>query len=370
MKLNMKIKSVEIYKADIAFNEPFKIAIMEFSAANSIIVRIHTDSGIYGMGEANPSTGITGDDQEIGFAGAVLIAKHILGKSPLDIEARMTEINHLLLHNSCIRSAFDMALYDIVGKASGLPLYHLLGGGSRTLVTDQTIGIDHPEVMAEKAMGFCKEGFPAIKVKLGTNKEDDINRVKAIRESIGDQIPIRIDANQGWNFSTAVAVLRQIEKYEIEYCEQPLKRWDYENMGRLRQITTIPIMADESLFDEHDAFKLAQGGYCDLFNIKLAKSGGLHTALKINAIAESAGIPCMVGCMNETRLGLTAAAHLVSARPNIRFADLDGHFFHQKDLATGGCTYRGGEITLPDAPGIGADIDSGFLDSCEKIQIS
>ena len=219
--------------------------------------------------------------------------------------------------------------------------------------------------MVQKAIEFQQLGFKAIKVKLGTNKNDDIERIVKIREAVGSKIPIRIDANQGWNYPTALTVLQGLEPYGIEYCEQALAHWDYENASRLRQNTNIPIMADESLFDHHDALKLISNGSCDYFNIKLAKSGGIHTALKINAIGEAAGIPCMLGCMNETRLGLTAAAHVISARPNIIFTDLDGHLFLKEDPIIGGAQYNVGEITLPETPGHGADVDPEFLKKLE-----
>jgi len=370
MKGKMKIVSIDIYKADIPFHEPFRIAIMEIVSAKSLFVRINTDAGIYGFGEANPTWGITGETQEIDLAGAVDLAKLLIGKDPLAIEERMREINRFLVHNSTIRSAFDMALYDILGKTAGLPLYAVFGGEKRTFFSDNTIGIADPDYMAEKARSYKERGFKAIKVKLGTTAREDIKRIEKIRKAIGEGLPIRIDANQGWDYHTAVTVLRALEPMGIEYCEQPVAHWDYENMRRVRKKTTIAIMADESLFDHHDAIKLASMGCCDYFNIKLAKSGGLHTALKINAIAEGAGIRCMVGCMTETRLGLTAGAHLVSARPNIRYADLDGCFMLKEDPIMGGASYsEGGEITLPDDPGIGADIDHTFLKRCEVITI-
>lgn len=365
MKKRLKITSVDIYKANIPFHEPFRIAIMEVKSAQSVFIKINTNEGIYGMGEASPFWAITGETQAISFAGAVDLAKLVLNKDPLSIEERMREIDKFLIHNSTLRSAFDMALYDIVGKSAGLPLYSVLGGGKRSFWTDNTIGIADPEYMAEKALRYKNEGFKAIKVKLGTTKAQDVERITKIREVIGKELPIRIDANQGWDYKTAVLTLQALEPMDIEYCEQPIAHWDYENMRRLRQKTSIAIMADESLFDHHDAFKLASVGCCDFFNIKLAKSGGIHTALKINAIAEGAGIRCMVGCMTETRLGLTAAAHLVSARPNIQYADLDGYLMLKEDPIVGGALYNVGEITLPDTPGIGADIDPDFLKKCE-----
>ncbi|MEW6651961.1 MAG: dipeptide epimerase [Bacteroidota bacterium] len=366
----LKIKNVEIYKADIPFYEPFRIAIMEITAAQSVFIKINTDDGIYGMGEANPYWGITGETQSMNLAASVDLAKIILGKDALNIEERNREMNKYLAFNSTIRSAFDMALYDIIGKAAGLPLYSLLGGGKRSFWTDNTISIGEPEYVAKKAVDYKNQGFQAIKVKLGTTKELDVARIHAIRNAIGDSLPIRIDANQGWDYHTALNTLKALEKYSIEYCEQPIAHWDYENMKKLREGTSIAIMADESLFDHHDAYKLAAGGCCDYFNIKLSKSGGIHNALKINAVAEAAGIKCMLGCMTETRLGLSAAAHVISARPNIKYADLDGYLFMKEDPIIGGAQYNVGEITITDTPGHGADVDPEFLKSCQVILVN
>ena len=363
------ITGIDIFKSNIKLKEPFKIAIMEIESSQSVFIRIHTNTGLYGIGEANPYWGITGETQSINMAGAVDLAKIILHKNPLNIEERLNEIRSFLVHNSTIHSAFDMALYDLLGKAANLPLYSLIGGGKRSFWTDNTIGIKEPEEVAHKALEYKNLGFKAIKVKLGTSFHKDTQRICRIREVIGDELPIRIDANQGWDYQTAVKILTALEPMGIEYCEQPLACWDFQNMRRLRENTSIAIMADESLFNHHDAFKLAVMGCCDYFNIKLSKSGGLHTALKINAIAESAGISCMVGCMTETRLGLTAAAHLVSALSNIKFADLDGHMMLKEDPIIGGCQYNIGAINLPDIPGHGADIDPDFLKQCDCVQI-
>ncbi len=369
MKEKLEITSIDIYKSDIELKEPFKIAIMEISASQSVFIKINTNQAFYGTGEANPFWAITGETQSINLAGAVDLAKLLLHKNPLNIEERMREIDRFLVHNSTLRSAFDMALHDILGKVAGLPLYALLGGGKRSFWTDNTIGIAEPDEVAKKAVEYKNQGFQAIKVKLGTTIDMDTKRIKKIREAIGDELPIRVDANQGWDYNTAINTLNALEPMGIEYCEQPIAHWDYENMRRIRQNTSIAIMADESLFDHHDAFKLASMGCCDYFNIKLAKSGGIHTALKINAIGEGAGIQGMVGCMTETRLGLTAGAHLVSALPNVKFADLDGYLMLKEDPIIGGAQYNVGEINLPDTPGHGADIDPDFLKLCECTQI-
>ena len=367
---DLRIAGVEIFRGTIPMVAPFRIALGVITEADFLFVRIATDAGVTGWGEATPFAPITGDTQAINAAAAVDLARLIVGKDPLDIEGRVAEMARFLAFNSSVRAAFDMALDDAAGKVAGLPLYALLGGGRRSLTTDVTIGIAEPEAMARKAAELEASGVPAIKVKLGTTAAEDVRRIETIRAAIGNELPLRIDANQGWDFPTAVTVLSRLASSGIEYCEQPIARWDHENLERLRQRVSIPLMADESVFDHHDAFRLAAGGCCDFFNIKLAKSGGIRTALKIDAVAEACGARCMLGCMLETRLGLTAAAHLASARPNIRYVDLDSHYQITEDPIRGGASWERGVIELPTAHGIGAEVDPGFLERCERVAVS
>ncbi len=367
----MRVVKVTVYKANILLVAPFRIALGVTEVAENFFVRIETDEGIHGWGEGSPFPAIVGETQRICLAAARDMARLLIGKDPLDIEARLREISSFLPHNTTARSAFDMALYDILGKAAGLPLYRLFGGSPRELFTDDTIGIDDPAAMAEKAVKFKEEGFRAIKVKLGTTPEEDIERVRRIREAIGSDIPIRVDANQGWDRNAAIKALRGIEDLGVQYCEQPVAAGDLAAMRAVREKTQIPIMADESLFDVHDALELIRAEACDYLNIKLSKSGGLHMALKIAAVAEAARMGCMVGCMSETRLALTAAAHLAAARPIVRFTDLDSALTHTVDPIVGGMEYgEGGRITLPEGPGLGAEVDPAFLKKCESFTVS
>jgi L-alanine-DL-glutamate epimerase-like enolase superfamily enzyme len=366
----LRITGIDIFQAKIPMVAPFRIAIGVISEGEYLFIRINTDGGVSGWGEATPTPMITGDTQAINAAAAASLAKLMLGKDPLDIEARVTEMGRFLAFNTSVRAAFDIALHDVAGRAAGLPLYTLLGGGKRQLETDMTIGLNEPAKMAERALELKRSGVSAIKVKLGTTADEDVERINRIRETIGDELPLRVDANQGWDLPTAVTVLRRLESSGIEYCEQPIAHWNLDGFRRLRERVSIPIMADESVFDHHDAFKLTAGGCCDYLNIKLAKSGGIHTALKINDVAEACGVKCMLGCMMETRLALTAAAHLVSARPNIRYADLDGHFELKEDPIAAGARWEGGKITLPDEPGIGAEVDPAFLERCDHAVVA
>lgn len=365
----MRITSIDIYQADIPLHEPFRIAIMTMESARNIFIRIETDEGVGGWGESSPYWKLCGETQEIDLAAARDLALLIKGADPCDIEARITDLEGYLAHNTQIIAAFDMALYDIAARAAGMPLYRYLGGGKKPMTTDLTIGIDTPESMARKALEIVHRGFPAVKVKLGTTTADDISRVQKIRQAIGPVIPIRVDANQGWDYPTAAAVLTTVQQYGVEYCEQPVPHWDLDALTRLRAVTTVPIMADESVFDHHDAYRLCRADACDYLNIKLSKSGGIRNALAINAVAEAAGKACMIGCMMESRLGLSAAAHFASARRNVKFFDLDTALLLKEDPVVGGFSYAGAAIELTDDPGLGCDVDPAYLNRWNKVTI-
>ncbi|GAB4027189.1 mandelate racemase/muconate lactonizing enzyme family protein [Spirosoma gilvum] len=365
----MKITQINLYRYDIPLKAPIAISLGTIEHARNILVEMQTDESITGWGEGSPFWMIVGETQESGLAAAKDMAKLLLGLNPLDIEGCLNALTRYLPGHITTRSAFDMALYDIAAKAARMPLYQFLGGSKRQLVTDETIYINTPERMVEDALRIQAKGADAIKVKLGTNLRDDIKRVEAIRTAIGDTIPIRTDANQGWDVVTASGVLRTIGDWNVQYCEQPIKRHDIRSLRQLRQTSTVPIMADESLFDATDAIRLVREEAVDYFNIKLSKSGGIWDALKINAIAEAAGIPCMIGCMSESRLALTANAHFASARQNVRFYDLDACFEHAIDPVYGGITYNGYQIDLPETPGIGAEVDTDFLKKCRMYNV-
>lgn len=366
---NLQIEKIEIIKLNIELKEPITISLGSFYQTNNIVIKIYANSGMTGIGESSPEKHITGETQSSEFETARYLATVLRKKNPLAIEDRLHEINRALHGNFTIKSAFDMALYDLLAKEAGMPLYKLLGGGNtREIHTDMTVYLGTAEKMAAQALEYKNEGFPTIKIKLGTSTGDDIARIKAIRDAIGYELPLRIDANQGWDTVTAIKTLKALEPFRIEHCEEPIAHWNNRDLVRVRKHSPIPIMADESVFDHRDAFRLASMGACDYFNIKLAKSGGIHNALKIIAIGEAAGIKSQVGCMTESRYALTALTHIVAAKNNIAWFDLDSCLSHAEDPVTGGIQYQGrGKWILPETPGIGADFDPDFLDGMEKV---
>jgi o-succinylbenzoate synthase len=365
----MIITHTEIYRFSIPM-EPFTIATGTMEFAQNIFIKIYTDSGIFGVGEGSAFPMIVGETQDTMLKMAQDFAKIWKGKNPLDIIERMDELNLYVPFNTTCKSAFDMALYDIAAKNANLPLYKFLGGEKRKVITDMTIGIDLPENMAKTAIKHVKNGCTIIKIKLGKNITDDLERVKQIRKAVGDDITLRLDANQGWNFEEAIAVLKDLAAFEIEFCEQPMRTWYDDFLPDLIKLSPIKITADESCFSHHDARKLIDTKSCDYINIKFAKSGGINEALKIYEMASMHNIPCMIGSMLETRLALTANLHFALACAKIQFFDLDTCLLgHLVDPVIGGLTYKGFELFVNDEIGLGVDVDPAFLNNCEKFVV-
>lgn len=362
----MIITKIEIYRLSIPM-EPFVIATGTMDYAQNTFVRIYTDTDLYGVGECSAFPMIVGETQNTCLALAQDFAVIWKGKDPLAIEERLAELDLYIAGNATIKSAFDMALYDLAAKHAGLPLYKFLKGQPREIITDITLGIASPEEMAEKALVLKNEGAFALKVKLGKTPQEDIARIKAIRRAVGFDIPIRIDANQGWTYEGAVEALQGLEAYKIQFCEQPMRSYNDHLLPELRTQTIVPIMADESVYNQYDAERLCKNDACDFINIKFSKSSGIHEALKIQAVAAEYNIPCMIGGMLESRLALAAMVHFAYAATNVKFYDLDTCMVgHLEDPVIGGVQYNGYSVRISDDLGIGADIKQAFLDSCDK----
>jgi L-alanine-DL-glutamate epimerase-like enolase superfamily enzyme len=362
----MKITHTEIYRFSIPM-EPFVIATGTMHFAQNVFIRVYTDSGIYGVGECSAFPMIVGETQETCIAMAKDFAKIWIGKDPLDIPERMNDLLGYADHNGTIKSAFDMALFDIAAKQAGLPLYKFLGGTKRSIETDMTIGIGTPAAMATAALIYQQKGCRILKLKLGKGVHEDIDRVAAVREAVGPEMLIRLDANQGWSFDEALLALGALAKYNIEFCEQPMRTWFDDLLPELNLNSPIKIMADESVYHHHDARKLIKTQSCEYLNIKFAKSGGILEAQKIHEEALKTGVKCMIGSMLESRIALSANLHFALASPNVIFFDLDTCLLgHLIDPVSGGLTYDGYHLDVPETIGIGADADPEFLQICDK----
>jgi L-Ala-D/L-Glu epimerase len=351
----MKLLEIQAQTLSIPLKQPFKTALRTVDCIENICVRITTDTEHTGFGGAAPTAVITGETASSILGALKHIHDNLTGMNIEDAEIIFQKLNACMIGNPSAKAAVDMAVYDLLGKRYGLPLYRLLGGTDSPLETDMTISIDFPEKMASDSLERSGQGFGILKIKVGNDPGLDIRRIMAIRKAVGPDIKLRIDANQGWKPKEAVVVVNRLSKegVDIELIEQPVRAGDYAGMRFVRDRVDIPVIADESVFSPADALRLIEMQAADGINIKLMKCGGIFNALKIAAIAESAGLTCMVGSMMESSLSVTAAAHLACSKSVIKAYDLDAPLFCSVNPVRGGIHYRASTITIPDSPGLG-----------------
>lgn len=367
----MLITKVSIYKSRIKLKQPFITSLGSLTHSENIILVIHTNQGLQGFGECSPFMSINGESIDTCFIVAQYLAKALINKSTLDIEQCSQIMDSVIYGNSSIKSAFDIALHDIASQHAEVPLYSFLGGtNEKQLITDYTVCLDEVEKMVRDSLRIMQEGYKVIKVKLGDTPEQDIKRIQSIREAVGPDIPLRIDANQGWQKKDAIQVLNALAGSNIQFCEEPISRHDYMDLPSIKQQSPIPLMADECCCDHHDAKRLISIGACDLFNLKLGKSSGIRNALKVIRLAQDAGIMMQVGGFLESRLAFTASAHLALSSEHILFCDMDTPLMFEEDPVEGGIKISsGGVINVPDTPGLGARFNEVYLNGLPKIEI-
>ncbi len=366
----MIIQEITLFPLSIALRRPFVISLGPLHRADNLFVRIRTRDGREGWGEASPFPTIHGETLEGAVAIGRFLAPLLLGERADTAPAFTARMSRAIHGNYALKSAFDLALYDLASQAAGQPLYRYLGGTERrTLYTDYTVSLGHTEEMAADALLIREAGFPVIKIKLGDGAQRDIARVAAITAAVGTEIPLRLDANQGWTFDEAAEALRGLARFNVQHCEAPINRYDWTRLPELRRISSIPLMADESCWNDQDARRLREIGAVDRINIKLSKSGGLYTAGKI---VEATDVPLQVGGFLESRLGFTAAAHFALSSDRIEFCDFDTPLMQAEDPVEGGIVYGpGGSVSVPDGPGLGARLRPEYqLPSCRQITIA
>lgn len=352
----MKITEVRLGMISVPLRVPFKTALRTVNSVEDVVVEIRTDTGAVGYGEAPPTGAITGDT-----TGAIIgalqdhLIKSIVGRDVDDFEDLMKIVQKCVVHNTSAKAAVDMALWDLYGQLYRIPVYKMLGGCRKQIVTDITISVNDPEEMARDAINAVERGYETLKVKVGANPALDVARLAAVRQAIGPDYQIRIDANQAWTPKQAVRILNQMQDkgLDIEFVEQPVAARDFEGMKYVTERSHVPVLADESVFSPDDALKIMQMGAADLVNIKLMKCGGIYNALKIASAAEVYGVECMIGCMLEAKISVNAAVHLACARQIITKIDLDGPVLCSEDPILGGAVFKEKNITVSDEPGLG-----------------
>lgn len=354
----MKITYIQIETVTIPLVSPFKTALRTATQIENVIVRVMTDSSLTGYGGAAPTAAITGETLASIIGAVEHIRDHLVGMDLESSELVFQRLNSCLVGNNSAKAAVDMAIYDLLAKGMDVPLYRLLGGRVHAIETDKTVSIDTPEKMMAQSKGHVQKGFRILKIKVGGDPELDIQRLQAVQDAVGAEIKIRIDANQGWSAKDAVRVGRELERRQlnIELMEQPVAARDFAGMRYVRDHLSLPVVADESVFSPRDALELVSMRAVDGLNIKLMKCGGIYNALKIAAIADAAGIPCMVGSMMESHLSVGAAAHFAASRAIVKQFDLDAPLFCSRNPVAGGITYQGAKVELPEAPGLGVEL--------------
>lgn len=325
---------------DLKLAQPFHIARGVQREANNVLAHIEHD-GLVGTGEGAPKT-YYGETPASALAALTLFA-HELGDDPGAIEDILARLDRTLHGNAAAKTAVDIALYDLMGQRLGVPLYRLWGlSDAHPLATSYTIAINTPAVMAANAR-TAGAIYPVLKIKLGT--PHDVAMVRAVREATN--ATLRVDANAAWTAKEAIATINALVPYNVEFVEQPVARGDLEGLRLVREHVDVPIIADESCETLEDVARLA--GRVDGVNIKLMKSGGLHHALMMIHAARAHHMRVMIGCMIESSVAITAAAHLT---PLVDYADLDGALLLAQDPFEG-VTFDHGRIILPNRPGLG-----------------
>ena len=353
----MKIMAMEIFPVNMRLKEPFTIAYETIESVTNIFCRMETDKGIVGFGCCCPDKAVTGEVPEsVIKAWENIVVPTLKGADPIRIAFWMEKLKKSLSGRPTALALVDMALYDILGKTAGLPLFKILGGFRTRIKTSVTIGIMPVEKAVAYALNYVGNGFKALKIKGGKDTDQDIETVLKIREAVGKSVELRFDANQGYSEEQAIRFVEATRSAKLELLEQPTPRKKTEMMRLLTRRVHIPVMADESLMNLKDAFKLAKRDIADMVNIKLMKVGGIFEALKINSVARAAGLEVMIGCMDEAALAIAAGMHFALARPNVAYADLDGHLDLIGDPSSGAVILKNGVLYPTHKPGLGFDI--------------
>jgi L-alanine-DL-glutamate epimerase-like enolase superfamily enzyme len=375
----MKITKVECIPVTLPYKKPMKIGKHTVPASESVLVKLHTDEGITGIGESgHGGIGYTGDNQDSmmsvirhNYAPAIL-----LGENPFNIEKIVARMEKAARYSYQAMAVVDYALHDLVGKALGVPVYNLLGGLTNEKIRlGFVIGFGTPEETAAEAKKGWDAGYRSAKLKVGFSTiEADLANIKAIREEVGYDMRIWIDANCGWDYFQALTALKKMENYDIAIAEQPLPWWDIDGLANLRRQVRIPIGADEAATELNDLIQIVEKKAADVLFMKLEKVGGILRAQKWASIAKGADLPVMCGCMIGSGIGAAAQAHFLASN------EWMGHMEHETvgplhvhdvadtvtipivdDLALNVPRYENGYLYPPSGPGLGVELNEKLL---------
>jgi muconate cycloisomerase len=359
----MKIAGVRVIQADIPVARPHKMSFTTLEAVNFVFVRLETTDGLVGWGEAACLGGPTWSEESSESVAATIeryLAPWLAGRDATGIEVLARDMARRVQGNPFARAAVEMALWDLNGRALGVPVHRLLGGRVRDRVPlSWSLAVADPDAEVDEARAKVTCGHRIFKIKTAARPvAEDVERIRRLREALGPDIALRVDANQGWDRPTALKAIRAIEPFHVDFVEQPVARWDVDGLAEIGRRVEVPIMADESCFSPQDALAIARLGGVSILGLKLTKSGGLTGSMAIARIAEAAGMSCYMGCMIETSLGTAAYLHLaVSSAPVTWGCELFGPLLLRGDVVREPVRYEDGAILALDGPGLGVEVD-------------
>ena len=365
----MKITSIQTVPVRTPMREPLVWPGGTRLSASGLLVEVHTDEGIVGIGEAPGPTLPT-----IRTIIDAELTQFLVGQDPLRTEWLVHRMEEFTRNWSRIGayaiSGIEIALLDIKGKALGVPVAELLGGFCRRDVP--VVGylfIDEPEANARKAAAFVDAGYSELKLKVGRDFGQDHDTIAAIRDAVGTDVKIRIDANMIWSVPAAIKWIRGLEKFDLQYVEQPVPDFDVAGMATVRRAVGVPIAADEGCTDIRSALELIKAEACDVFVVYPSEAGGLTRAREIAALAAAAGKWCAIGSWAELGAATMANAHLVAGSSNFAFAS-DTHYpLQELDVLAEPLEMGSGVISVTDAPGLGVELDRDAVERLANIQV-
>lgn len=351
--IHLKIRNAFVQVVDLPLRVTFRTALRATNQVTDIRLVLETDDGLVGLGSASPTPAITGETR-----GSIICAleDHIIPRlRNIDLDDEnlaFKTVQSALVHNYSAKAAADIALHDLYAKKYEVPLFKRIGQSPIELATDATVSLSTIADMVEQADGFVRVGFNVAKVKLGGRDGHDIDRITQIRARIGENVTLRVDANQAWNVKESIQYAYKMVNLGVDLIEQPVPAWDIEGLKTITEASIIPIAADESVFGMTELLRVLELRAADIINLKLMKTGGITVALQMARLIESAGLEWMVGSMMEGPISVTAAA-IFAAANGCRHIDLDAGYFLKERKATGGIEYEGPQISLPYSVGLG-----------------
>ncbi len=363
----MKIASARVIMADIPVARPHKMSFTTLEAVNFVFVRLETADGLVGWGEAACLGGPTWSEESSESVAATIeryIVPWLVGRDASGIEVLSREMARRVQGNPFARAAVEMALWDLNGRALGVPVHRLLGGRVRDRVPlSWSLAVADAGAEIEEARAKVAAGHRIFKIKTAARPvAEDVERARRLREAVGPDVSLRIDANQGWDRPTALRAIQALEPYGLDFVEQPVPRWDFEGMAEIGRRVNVPIMADESCFSPQDALQIARLGGVSILGLKVTKSAGIIGTMAISRIAEAAGLGCYVGCMIETSLGTAAYLQVaLAAAPVTWGCELFGPLLLKGDVVREPVRYADGAILAVDGPGLGVEVDERSL---------